>query len=104
MPLARTCKKPSGRISAEPGVANVSRLIRVVAHSEWGVQAVIIPDGLSPLHRMIAMSIGSEANRCSGHLTDLWKLGEVWGTDQWINDMEMLVNPPRPRSTQVVLA
>jgi hypothetical protein len=73
----------------------------VVANTKAGVQAVIIPSPMPILHRMIAMSIGSEANRYSEHLTDLWKLGEVWGAPEYIETMEALVNPPVPRHSLV---
>jgi len=71
--------------------------VRVVANEKAGVQAVIIPDRLPRLHRLIAMSMGPTTNKCSKLLTELWKLGEVWGSPEYIETLERFVNPPVPR-------
>lgn len=106
MSLTRVCKKPAGRIQRQPvsAPARDPRDIRIVANETSGVMAVLIPDGLSPLHRIIAMSIGSESNRFSQELTDLWRLGEVWGSPQYIETMEAFVTPPIPRHSVLRIA
>ena len=106
MSLTRVCKTPAGRIQrqTESAPARDPRDIRIVANQNAGVMAVMIPGGLSPLHRLIAMSIGSEANRFSQELTDLWKLGEVWGSPEYIETMESFVNPPIPRHSVLRIA
>ena len=113
MSLTRVCKKPAGWIQPTtrwiegqiaPKAPRDPRDIRVVANVKAGVLAVIIPSPLSILHRMIAMSIGSEANRYSEHLTDLWKLGEIWGAPEYIEIMEALVNPPVPHHSVLRIA
>lgn len=87
-------RNTSGKVVA---VAYDLSCVRVVVNEKAGVQAVIIPDGLPRLHRTIAMSIGSETNKCSKTLTELWKLGEVWGAPEYIEILERFVNPPVPR-------
>ena len=106
MSLTRVCKKPAGRIQwqTQSVLLTPSAEIRVVANTKAGVQAVIIPDKISLLHRMIAMSVGSEANRYSEYLTDLWKLGEVWGAPKYIELLEAMINPPVPRHSLVRIA
>lgn len=85
-------------------VAAYHLCVRVVANEKAGVQAVIIPDGLPRLHRLIAMSMGPTTNKCSKQLTELWKLGEVWGSQEYIETLERFVNPPVPRHSLVRIA